>query len=469
MRYTTSGQLTLLIALLLSLLWAGTAQAATHGAQWYNEYLEKDLLYQDQEWQEYVTEIGERLLAHTPHKDRTYTFVVTDIPMYDASATQDAYIFISRGIIAHFQREDELAGVIGHEIGHVVKKHHIRGNRVNRLGQIVSYLGSFATGSNSIYGLSRNVAGVLGAQYGREYELEADEYGTELLIKAGYDPRGLLDSMHGTAALEDFDRTVKNRQAVYHGLAGTHPATAKRLNELIQQSYHLMPEELSDPERDFWQMIDGLTYGDEAASGVVKDGVYYHGALRLTVKFPQDWEVRSTNAEVFGVPPQGVDAEITLKRQAPPDKLLTPLQYLTDTLRRDDLENGEEVAVGPYDAYIADVKLTTDLIALRKIAIVFKDGEVYLFSGQVGKGGDVAAFEQDFRNTVTSLRAMTGEDLRQVNDQKIKVIIAQPGDTYEELAKRVPLRSHAEQTLRLLNGHHPRGEPRAGDPIKIIQ
>ncbi|MGK0257264.1 MAG: putative Zn-dependent protease, partial [Candidatus Azotimanducaceae bacterium] len=87
----------------------------------------------------------------------------------------------------------------------------------------------------------------------------------------------------------------------------------------------------------------------------------------------------------------------------------------------------------------------------------------------LNKGGDVEQFEKDFRQTVLSLRAMTGEDLRVVNSQKLKVVMANPGDTYAELAKKVPLKSYAEETLRLLNGDHPRGEPRAGDLIKIIQ
>ena len=89
------------------------AWAAGPGAQWYNEYLEKDLLYPDEKWHDYVTEIGERLLAVSPHKGQTYTFVVTDEPFVNAWATPDAYIFVTRGIISQFQSEDELAGVVG--------------------------------------------------------------------------------------------------------------------------------------------------------------------------------------------------------------------------------------------------------------------------------------------------------------------------------------------------------------------
>lgn len=447
----------------------GTAQAAGPGAQFYNEYLEKDLIYPDEEWQDYVTEIGERLLAVSPHAGKTYTFVVTDEPIYNAYATPDAYVFITRGIIAYFQSEAELAGVIGHEIGHVVGKHGQRRQRTSRIGQLLSYLGYFGTNSGSMFGLSRNLTGVLLAGYSREHELEADEYGTSFLIGAGYNPQGLLDSMGGRMGYENFERTVKNRPTVYHGITGSHPATQKRLWELIQQSHHLVPTSLPETERDFWQMIDGMTYGDEAATGVVKDGVYYHGALRLAIEFPDGWDVRSNASEVFGVPPKGMVAKLAVKRQAPPDEVQTPLEYLTETLRRDDLENGEEIQVGPFDGYLADIKDASGTLSVRKIALVYFNGGVYLFNGEAGPNEDVAAFNKKFKETVMSMRPMTGEDLREVNTQKIKVIYAKPGDTYADLARGVPIKSYPVETLRLLNGHFPRGEPRAGDPIKIIE
>ena len=444
------------------------AWSAGPGAQWYNEYLEKDLLYPDDEWHDYVTEIGERLLAVSPHAGKTYTFVVTDEPFVNAWATPDAYIFITRGIIAQFQSEDELAGVIGHEIGHVVGRHSKKARGTNRLGTLLSYLGAFATGSNSMYGLSRSLTSVLTAEYGREYELEADEFGTDFLIRAGYNPHGLLDSMYQTSSYENFQSTVKNQPVVYRGITSSHPATQKRINDLIVQSNHLVPDELAEPERDFFEMIGGMTFGDESSTGVIKDGVFYHGSLRLAVEFPKGWDVRSTATEVFGVPASG-DAQIGLKRQAPPDGNQTPEEYLTETLRRDDLENGEAIQVGPYIGYIADVKVASGNAQARTIAIIYKDGGVYLFNGELGPSGDVDAFKADFETTVGSLRSMTGDDLRQVNTQKLRIVIAKPGDTYAKLARKAPLSKFGEETLRLINGDHPRGEPRAGDPIKIVQ
>ena len=79
-------------------------------------------------WQRYVTDVGERLLAVSSHADKTYTFFVVDEPIVNAWATPDAYIFVTRGILAYFQTEDELANVLGHEIAHVILWHSKAGH-----------------------------------------------------------------------------------------------------------------------------------------------------------------------------------------------------------------------------------------------------------------------------------------------------------------------------------------------------
>ena len=76
------------------------------------------------------------------------------------------------------------------------------------------------------------------------------------------------------------------------------------------------------------------------------------------------------------------------------------------------------------------------------IAVIFKDGGVYLFKGEAGEGGDAAKFEADFRATVQSFRSMQPGDLKVANNQRIKVIEAKPGDTYASLAAKSSLKSH---------------------------
>ena len=139
---------------------------------------------------------------------------------------------------------------------------------------------------------------------------------------------------------------------------------------------------------------------------------------------------------------------------------------MTEVLKRDDLERGEQLLVGYYPAFIARAKPVKEN-TLSKIAVVFKDGGIYLFTGDYGEGTDQQVFEENFLATVQSFRALSAEDMRLISNQKIRVVMANPGDTYAKMAVYSPIGRGGEGMLRLINGDHPNGEPRAGDFVKI--
>ncbi len=458
-----------LLAMLLGAM-AMPVQAAGPGAKIYQELREKEQFYPEQAWQDYVTEIGERLLIAGGYDPKPFTFTVLDNPAVNAFATPDAFIFVNRGLLAYLRSEDELAGVIGHEIGHVLGKHGKNAKRNNFLTQVGGFLAALATGTGAIWDLTNTLSATMQSGYGRENELEADEYGATFLAQAGYSPHSMIDAIQVLKDHELFIKQIRNQPSVYHGLFSTHPKNDKRLHELVQQAQHQLPDELAEPVGDFWTMMDGLVYGDEAATGLIKDGVYYHGALRVVVAFPEGWDVTNTSAEILGRAPGGTtEASIAVQRQSPPAEPQTPEEYVSETLKRDDTENGKSSKINGYDAYVADIKVAGGNAKARKIGIIFKNDSVYVFRGEVGQEGDPAAFEAQFKQTLESFRAMTAADLQVANAQRIKVIEATPGVSYKNLAAKSSLKSFSEETLRAINGHHPRGEPRPGDLIKTIQ
>ena len=459
-----------LLASLASLALTQSAMAGP-GAKIYHELREKEQFYQDQAWQDYVTAIGERLLSVSSHKGRDYTFTVLDNPAVNAFATEDAFIFVNRGLISFMRSEDELAGVIGHEIGHVIGRHGKERSRNRLLGEIGGWLGSLATGTSSVWDLTNTLTATMQSSYGRANELEADEFGATFLAKIGYDPHAMIGAIQALKDHELFMKQVRNKPSVYHGLFSTHPNNDKRLHELVQQSQHLMPDELAEPVGDFWTLMDGLVYGDEAATGLLKDGVYYHGSLRVVIEFPDGWNVTNTATEIMSRSPGGsVDANIRVQRQDPPSSNQSPEEYVSETLKRDDVENGKNYEVNGLPVFMGDIKIAGGNARARKIAVVYHNRSVYVFNGEAGASADVKDFEKKFADTVGSIRGMTAEDLQIANSQRIRVVEAKPGDTYRELAQNISIKSsHGESILRVINGHHPNGEPRAGDFIKVIQ
>ena len=459
-----------LVSLLLLASLSGVSIAAGPGAKFYQELLEQDGLYPDEAWQAYINEIGQRLLAVTPDAGDEYHFYLLDSTSVNAMAFPDAYIFVNRGLIAYLRSEDELAAVIGHEIGHVVGAHAKRSNTTARIGNIAGFIGSILTGTGAIADLSNSATSTLVTGYRRDFELEADELGGEYLAKAGYNPLAIIDTIHVLKDHALFSKNVLKQPTVYHGLFSTHPKNDKRLYEAVQKSQHLFPEELQDPVGDFWGMVDGLVYGSEATAGLIKGTTYYHGSLRVVVAFPSDWDVVNRTTEVVGRPlTGGSDASIAVARSAPPEAAQSPEEYLRFTLKRDDLENGEAIEVNGFSGYTADIATTDSAVATRKIAVVFKDGNAYVFTGELRVPGDLKAFTQTWSETVGSFRSMTADDLKVASSQHIAVVVAQPSDSFASLARKSSLKRYPEETLRVLNGMHPVGEPRAGDYIKIVQ
>jgi predicted Zn-dependent protease len=446
-----------------------TLALASPGQRAYKDFVEQDLIYPDDEWQSYVQAVGERLVAVSRRPNADFHFHIIDSDAVNAMAFPDGYIFIHRGLLAFLESEDQLAAVIGHEIAHVAADHARKRNLMGAFGAITGFVGAVLTGRGELMSVSNAATNAMTAGYGREMEIEADQLGAEYLARVGYNPMAMIEVIQVLKDQELFANQFGNSRQTYHGLFSTHPKNDRRLHDAVQKAAGDIPAQLVDPVADFWTLMDGLTFGNQAAVGVVRDHTYYHGRLRFVVEFPAGWQVSTSTTQVSGRAPGGGDQGlISLQRQQAELGAHTPEGYIRDVLNREDLIGGDATTVNGYQAFIGELEPGNGRAA-NLIATLFKDGAVYLFRGETGAGADAEAFASDFRATVESFRTMTGADVRTANDQRIRVIEARPGDTYASLARRSSLQEQAESTLRLLNGDHPVGEPRAGDFVKIVE
>ena len=461
-------------AIALSLLVAAvglvtTGVFASPGSKMVEELEEKDGFYDDERWQRYVTEIGERILEHTPERGRKYHFYVLDGAVLNAMAMPESHIFVSRGLIAYVRSEDELASVIGHEIAHITAKHIRKRRLTGLLGKSIGFLAYMGTGRGELHQLSNEFTRAVTSGYGRDMELEADRLGAEYMARAGYDPMAVLDMLHVLKDQALFDSRVVGRTTGYHGLFASHPKQDKRLHDAVSYSQQFLPDELGDPVGDFWSLMNGLVYGDEAARGLVRDSTYYHSALRVVIEFPDQWQVGYSASRVNGVAPGGAGVATINVMRHQPVKRKSPAKYVTDVLKRDDVTSGTEVEINGNEAYVGEVDTSGSKIQLGLIGVLYARDDVFFFKGECGPNGDPETFRKEFRATLDALRPMTQDDMKIANSQRIEVIVAEPGQTYAELAHNSPIGEFAEETLRLLNGDHPNGEPRPGDYIKIVR
>lgn len=156
-------------------------------------------LHPDQRAQKELDRVGQRLVSNTLAQRTGYPFdfhLLADSRTVNAFALPGGQCFITAALYNRLQNEDQLAGVMGHEIGHVIHRHGAE--RMASQGFIQGLIQSVMIGSGGSYGASQ-VANMIGQytsmKYGRDQELESDDIGVLIMMQAGYDPTNLIGVM----------------------------------------------------------------------------------------------------------------------------------------------------------------------------------------------------------------------------------------------------------------------------------
>ena len=177
----------------------------------------------------YLADAGSRMAGKSHRPDMPYKFQAVNANYVNAYAFPGGTIAATRGILLEMDSEDELAGLLGHEIGHVNARHFAERQAQGTLVELVAAGVSAAAGAkNSAYGDLAQMIGSLGggallAHYSRDNEREADALGLEYMNKAGYNPEGMADLMD---MLNSQSKTKPNALEL---MFATHPMSAERV------------------------------------------------------------------------------------------------------------------------------------------------------------------------------------------------------------------------------------------------
>src|SRR2546422_2039162 len=140
--------------------------------------------------QRYIQQFGAPLAATSERPNLPWSFRVVDDPVVNAFALPGGYIYVARGILAPLNSEAELAGVVGHEIGHVTARHSVSQMSKQQLAQIGLAVGTIASPEFERFaGLASAGLGVLFLKYSRDAERQADDLGLRYMRRVNYDPR----------------------------------------------------------------------------------------------------------------------------------------------------------------------------------------------------------------------------------------------------------------------------------------
>ncbi len=203
-------------------------------------------LVADARLQRYVNVLGRWLALQTERPDLPWTFGVLDDPGFNAFATPGGHVFVTKGLVSRMRNEAELAGVLAHEIAHVLKKHHLHAVQKNAKAGVVAELGSaFVKGGNEYAkGFLVNFGRKLYASgLDQHDEFEADRLGVVIAARAGYDAYGLpsvLQMLQSQSAQDGaFSLQFK-----------THPSPGARielLDKLMDRKFDALPASIGKP------------------------------------------------------------------------------------------------------------------------------------------------------------------------------------------------------------------------------
>ena len=451
------------------------AQEIELGRKMHPQILQQYGRFDDEQLQQYVSEVGQRIAAKSHRPNLQYTFTVLDGDEVNAFALPGGYIYITRGIMAYLNSEAELAAVIGHEIGHVTARHSVKQQAGATAAGVGAMVVGILTGSGDLANVANMAGGALISGYGRDMELQADELGAEYLNRIGYEPEAMIDVVRLLKNQEMLEvqmaRQENRKPRVYHGVFASHPDNDTRLQEVVKAAGKVQNADDRPPNRDLYlSHINGLPMGDSRAQGVVRGSRFYHADLGITLAFPTGWIVDNQRTKVVAYT-AAKDAVMVVSAEAPPPGM-APREFLGRKLQGVSTTEAAPLQVNNLDGYRAVVRSTTlpwGNQGPANVAVVYYNNLAYLFEGYTRQAAGLSSFEPVFLSSVKTFRRLKDNEFTVAEPDRIRVIQATRQTNIEQLAQKSPIKKYPAERLRLLNDLYPDKEPTPGQKLKVVE
>jgi predicted Zn-dependent protease len=420
-------------------------------------------LYNDPDLQAYVQSVGARLVGASYRPHLPWTFAVVDEPAVNAFAVPGGFIYLTRGILPFLRDESELAGVLGHEIGHVDARHSAEAySRQLGAGLGLAMAGIFAPSTQPLQGLAGAGLSVLFLKYGREAELESDRLGVGYAARGGWDPRGVPGLLSTLAKLDE--ATGSSRGVPNWAL--THPPASDRVERVQEAVAAAKPTGTATNASALERHLDGLVFGDSREKGIVRGNEFLHPILRFAVRFPEGWQVRNTDTQVSARESESSNSVMLLELAEGSGSVqqVATRQMANAGWRQ---TRGEPASINGLDAYIGLYQGTIENTPVTMQAAHVRAGnQTYVIAG-LAPTQQFQGAASAFLPAIRSFRTLSQAEADRIQPDRVDFYVARSGDSWESIARRAGSRLSAS-TLAIMNGRDASTPPRAGERLRIV-
>lgn len=340
-------------------------------------------LYPEKEVQEYINDLGLKV-AKVAERKLPYRFYLVNSDIVNAFALPGGPVVITRGLFLMLENESQLVGVIGHELGHINARHHVKFLEKQLALNLILQIGSVFLPQNLsgeiLFQLGKVSASLLTLKFSRDQEREADRYGFLYSLKAGYSPEGMIE------VFEKFEQLEKKRPPEW---LSTHPLPESRIEEAKNYIATFKPSGVLIKDTRKFHLIKDLVLDTKKSYDYVKEGKnwYKKGNLEeAKIYFKKALELYPKNTPAFVYL-----ADIEIKE----NNLVRAKNYIDSALKYDPGFFTANFLAGIINFKLKNLEKALNFFEKAKSLIPFK-GISYYYTGRIYE--EKGNFDLAFKN-----------------------------------------------------------------------
>ncbi|MEJ7643927.1 MAG: M48 family metalloprotease [Chryseolinea sp.] len=422
-------------------------------------------LYNDPALQKFLTTKGLEMAAVSHRPKLAYEFKVVDSPVINAFALPGGYVYFTRGILAHFNNEAELAGVLGHEIGHITARHSVIQQRNAMLGQLGIVAGVILAPELAQFAdpLSSGLQLAL-MSFGRDAERQSDKLGVEYSSRIGYD----------ASEMAGFFKTLERQQATsgqpeIPEFLSTHPSPTERnatVAKLAEEwKLKLKMKNAVVNRESYLKRIEGMILGEDPRQGFTENGVFYHPELKFRFSVPEQWKLQNAPQHVQMAPANGEAMTIFSLSggSSLEDAANKTLQQYNLTLVDSKKENINGLS---SMIMVADQKLEQGALRVLSALIQF-DGKMYSIMG-ISELSKFPNYQNTFAGIVKSFKELKEADKLNKKPDVVRIKTVPQAMTVEAALRHFNMPAGRFEELAILNGMTVSETLKKGTLLKVV-